>query len=178
MPKPKTKSKSKRKTQRKQGAQPGNKNALKHGFYADKFTAAESTKLDSQGETDLKAEIAALRVCIDRLLNELDFRPQDDYRRERQQLARHALPPPTEHAHGYDAISRHARANGIPHQRQERRHTEITTGSPRNGKARSRYMSTLTETIAAILRSFDELLFSRRQYQDVEVPTRTSTGNH
>jgi len=75
MPKPKTKSKSKRKTQRKQGAQPGNKNALKHGFYADKFTAAESTKLDSQGETDLKAEIAALRVCIDRLLNQLDFDP-------------------------------------------------------------------------------------------------------
>ncbi len=72
MPKTKTKGKSKR----NRGAQPGNKNALKHGFYADKFTAAESTKLDSQGETDLKAEIAALRVCIDRLLNEVNFSPK------------------------------------------------------------------------------------------------------
>lgn len=69
MPTPKKKSKPKR----KQGAQPGNKNALKHGFYADKFTAAESKRLDSQGTTDLLAEIALLRVCIDRLLNELDF---------------------------------------------------------------------------------------------------------
>jgi hypothetical protein len=72
MPTPKKKSKPKR----KQGAQPNNKNALKHGFYADKFTDAESKRLDSQGETDLKAEIALLRVCLDRLLQELDFDPK------------------------------------------------------------------------------------------------------
>jgi len=72
MPKTKTKGKSKR----NRGAQPGNKNALKHGIYADKFTAAESTKLDSKGETDLKAEIAARPVSIDQLLNEVNFSPK------------------------------------------------------------------------------------------------------
>jgi len=69
MPKAKPKSKPKR----KQGAQPNNKNALKHGFYADKFTAAENKRLDSQGATDLLAEITLLRICIDRLMQELDF---------------------------------------------------------------------------------------------------------
>lgn len=68
MPTPKKKGKT-----RKKGAQPGNKNALKHGFYADKFTAAENSRLDSQGTTDLLAEIALLRICVDRLLQELDF---------------------------------------------------------------------------------------------------------
>lgn len=63
------------KTKRKPGAQQGNKNALKHGFYADKFTTNEKSRLDGQNATDVTAEIALLRVCIDRLLNELDFDP-------------------------------------------------------------------------------------------------------
>lgn len=67
--------KSKGKDAKKRGAQPGNKNALRHGFYASKFTQDEKTRLDGQTATDVTAEIALLRVCIDRLLNELDFDP-------------------------------------------------------------------------------------------------------
>ena len=67
------KPKPKGKTKRKPGAQQGNKNALKHGFYADKFTASEKTRLDNQNATDVTAEIALLRVCIDRLMGELSF---------------------------------------------------------------------------------------------------------
>lgn len=61
------------KTDKKRGAQPGNKNALRHGFYANKFTTDENARLDSQQATDLTAEIALLRVCMDRLTGQLDF---------------------------------------------------------------------------------------------------------
>lgn len=68
--------KKKRKTTaRKSGGQPGNKNALRHGFYANRFTAEENKRLDSQESTDVKAEIALLRVCIDRLYDQLYFEP-------------------------------------------------------------------------------------------------------
>lgn len=58
---------------RKPGAQPGNKNAMKHGFYAKRFSDSESRRLDTQDLTDVKSEIAFLRVCIDRLSEQLDF---------------------------------------------------------------------------------------------------------
>jgi len=67
----KTKAKTK---SRKQGGQPGNKNAMRHGFYAKRFTAEEQTRLDSQDSTDVQAEIALIRVCMDRLTNELNFK--------------------------------------------------------------------------------------------------------
>lgn len=60
---------------RKRGAQPGNKNALRHGFYQTRFTSDESKRLDSQDSIDVQAEIALLRVCIDRLTAELSFEP-------------------------------------------------------------------------------------------------------
>jgi len=70
-------SRSKKKpTGRKQGAQTGNKNALRHGFYAQRFTVGENKRLDKQNSIDVKAEIALLRVCIDRLTEQLDFDPK------------------------------------------------------------------------------------------------------
>jgi len=60
-------------SKRKPGAQPGNKNALRHGFYAQRFTVAESGRLDKQDPSDVIAEIALLRVCLDRLTEQLDF---------------------------------------------------------------------------------------------------------
>lgn len=63
------------KNTRKPGAQPGNKNALRHGFYSKRFTAEEQTRLDAQSPTDVQAEIALLRVCIDRLYDQLYFEP-------------------------------------------------------------------------------------------------------
>jgi len=60
---------------RKGGGQPGNKNALRHGFYAKKFTADENSRLDKTNAVDVQAEIALLRVCIGRLQNELNFAP-------------------------------------------------------------------------------------------------------
>ena len=60
---------------KKPGAQPGNKNALRHGFYAQRFTADQKTRLDSQDATDLQAEINLIRVCLDQLYDQLYFEP-------------------------------------------------------------------------------------------------------
>jgi len=62
-------------TQRKPGGQPGNKNAMRHGFYTKRFTADENKRLDGIEPTDLLSEIAFIRVCIDRLAGELNFDP-------------------------------------------------------------------------------------------------------
>ena len=61
-------------TGKKPGAQPGNKNAMRHGFYAKRFTADEQTRLDTTDATDVQSEIALIRVCIDRLTQELSFK--------------------------------------------------------------------------------------------------------
>jgi len=58
---------------KKPGGQPGNKNAMRHGFYAKRFTADENKRLDGIEPTDLLSEIALLRVCMDKLTNELSF---------------------------------------------------------------------------------------------------------
>ena len=60
-------------TGRKSGGQPGNKNAMRHGFYAKRFTADEQKRLDTQDPTDIQSEINLIRVCIDRLTEELNF---------------------------------------------------------------------------------------------------------
>jgi len=44
------------------GAQPGNKNALKHGFYADGFLEGENNHLDAAIADDLASEINMLRI--------------------------------------------------------------------------------------------------------------------
>lgn len=71
MPKVKTK----RKAIRKPGAQPGNKNAEKHGFYSKQFTAEETKRLETTDRHSIESEIDLLRVCIDRLTKQLDFDP-------------------------------------------------------------------------------------------------------
>jgi hypothetical protein len=58
---------------RKPGAQKGNKNAEKHGFYAKNFTADETKRLSTSDRYSLDDEIDLLRVCIDRLNAELSF---------------------------------------------------------------------------------------------------------
>lgn len=69
----KSNEKKKKASARKPGAQPGNKNALKHGFYAERFTKEETRRLDATDKIDVTSEIALLRVSIDRLTEELDF---------------------------------------------------------------------------------------------------------
>ena len=55
-----------RKAKRKRGAQPGNQNAFKHGFYSRQFQALEAADLDAAFETGLANEIAMLRVATRR----------------------------------------------------------------------------------------------------------------
>ena len=65
--------KPKPKSKRKPGAQAGNKNALRHGFYAKTFTADENNRLDAQ-KRDVTAEINLVRVYINRLCPEISFK--------------------------------------------------------------------------------------------------------
>ena len=48
---------------------------MRHGFYAKRFTDEEAERLDKQGPTDVQAEIALLRVCLDKLYDQLYFEP-------------------------------------------------------------------------------------------------------
>lgn len=54
--------------ERKRGAQPGNKNALKHGFYSDQFKQAERRALNDIPMADLTGEIELMRVQMHRYL--------------------------------------------------------------------------------------------------------------
>ena len=54
---------------RKQGAQPGNFNALKHGFYSRRFSSLELRDLDTALADGLDDEIALLRVTIRRVFD-------------------------------------------------------------------------------------------------------------
>ena len=58
---------------RKPGAQPGNKNAEKHGFYSSRFNQDESKRLAESEQHSIESEIDLLRVCMDRLTEQLDF---------------------------------------------------------------------------------------------------------
>lgn len=51
---------------RQRGGQPGNLNALKHGFYSKRFQRGELLDLEQAG--DLKEEIGMMRVVARRLL--------------------------------------------------------------------------------------------------------------
>lgn len=54
---------------RKRGAPPGNKNALKHGFYSKSLTEAERLELEKARSVEgLDDEIALLRVKIQSLI--------------------------------------------------------------------------------------------------------------
>ena len=48
------------------GAQPGNLNALKHGFYSRSFKDLENSDLEAMLAQDLESEIAMLRVVVRR----------------------------------------------------------------------------------------------------------------
>lgn len=54
---------------RKTGAQPGNFNALKHGFYSKRFSPLEKQDLDAMLGEGLQDEIALLRVTIRRVFD-------------------------------------------------------------------------------------------------------------
>ena len=68
-----TKRKPRAKSKRKPGAQAGNKNALRHGFYSKSFTKDENKRLDAQGSIDVLAEINLIRVCLDRLKDQISY---------------------------------------------------------------------------------------------------------
>ena len=53
---------------RPRGGQPGNLNALKHGFYSSYFKENEIDAIQGLPYDDLREEIAALRVIIRRIL--------------------------------------------------------------------------------------------------------------
>jgi len=57
---------------RSRGGQPGNTNALKHGFYSDRFSPIELNDLDIALEDGLSGEISALRVLIRRFYSQLE----------------------------------------------------------------------------------------------------------
>jgi hypothetical protein len=56
------------KRRRRRGAQPGNRNAIKHGFYAVKFKTVEISDLETAAQVGLEDEIGLLRVVIRRTL--------------------------------------------------------------------------------------------------------------
>ncbi len=62
---------------RRQGGQPGNKNALKHGLYARRFTKPEISALKKMDPASLEAEIHLLRVVADRILARLEAATDD-----------------------------------------------------------------------------------------------------
>jgi hypothetical protein len=55
------------------GAKPGNKNALKHGFYSKHFNITENKRIEGSDTFSIEGEIELIRVCIDRLAKELSF---------------------------------------------------------------------------------------------------------
>jgi hypothetical protein len=65
------------KPKRKRGGQPGNTNALKHGFYSHRFRNIELSDLDSALSDGLVDEIALLRVIIRRVFEYADTGDQD-----------------------------------------------------------------------------------------------------
>lgn len=57
---------------RKRGAQPGNRNALKHGFYSRLFREGELTDLTTVESGALEDEVVMLRVSIRRMFEMTD----------------------------------------------------------------------------------------------------------
>jgi hypothetical protein len=68
------------KSKRTKGAQPGNQNARKHGFYSSTFLSREQKLLDELPAADLTAEIELIRVTSARYLRSLrETKGTDDY---------------------------------------------------------------------------------------------------
>ena len=61
---------------KKRGAQPANKNALKHGIYSAARKAAEARFLDTMPKVDLLAEVDLIRVMKSRFLESLKASPE------------------------------------------------------------------------------------------------------
>ena len=65
---------------RKKGGQPGNLNALKHGFFAGCYTAEEIRQLDDLDEYNFKDEVILLQVLMQRVFSGLKDRlPLPDF---------------------------------------------------------------------------------------------------
>ena len=59
------------KPKRKRGAQPGNQNARKHGFYSKHFTPDQTNQLEASDDLkDLGPEINLLRVKLNTILDD------------------------------------------------------------------------------------------------------------
>lgn len=58
-------------TTRKRGGQPGNDNAVKHGFYGRFFTDLEAADLGAVVSMDLEGEISMLRVALRRVFDQV-----------------------------------------------------------------------------------------------------------
>jgi hypothetical protein len=54
-------------TKKKSGAQPGNKNAQKHGFYSRQFTTDENKRIKRADLFSIESEIELINVFMDRL---------------------------------------------------------------------------------------------------------------
>lgn len=57
---------------RRQGGQPGNTNALKHGFFSRRFKELEINDLEATMEVGLENEVALLRVIMRRAFNQIE----------------------------------------------------------------------------------------------------------
>lgn len=55
------------------GGQTGNKNALRHGFYSKTFSSEEKKRLDLTASIDIESEIALIRICLDKLKDQISF---------------------------------------------------------------------------------------------------------
>ena len=63
---------TKTKSKRKRGGQPGNLNALKHGFYTPRFQEGEIEELEKLvDEIDLRSEINMMRVVGSRVMGKI-----------------------------------------------------------------------------------------------------------
>ena len=58
-----------KKARKKRGAQPRNRNALKHGFYSAQFKEGEIKDLEDNLRTGLQDEIAMMRVVTRRVVD-------------------------------------------------------------------------------------------------------------
>ncbi len=71
---------------RREGGQPGNANALKHGFYSAHFLPFEKKVLAEIPVTELEAEIEALRVILQRFLDLEKKSVPEDFESQRSSL--------------------------------------------------------------------------------------------
>src|SRR5574338_1460242 len=62
---------------RKRGAQPQNKNAMKHGLYAERISKPEGNVLEGMKVTDIEGEIAYMRVMCARIARILEHNGLD-----------------------------------------------------------------------------------------------------